>query len=143
MNKINKADYSEIQSNHNSLEKNRESYNHLAAQLHEELQTVIDAFSEKHADQLQRLEEEIALSTDRVQELVTIQTKKMEDYECQRSDAWHDGQSGEVFRNWLESWEDYVRELDYRVDFGIFERQIPVTSEPITLPPAIKPKELK
>lgn len=140
MNKVSKKDYQEINRVHDSLELQRDKFNRLSLELHEKIQNVINSFVEEHENEIAVIGCEYELAQEQLGKLVVKQTEKMDGYLLERSDSWHDNDSGVVFNEWLDCWNDYATQIETNLETWIFEGSDLTRSEPNELPLAIKPK---
>jgi len=117
---INKKDSAVLTDNHNDLIANTEKYNNLITELNSRIQAVFNEFVEQNESQLVGLETDIQSTADNLEKLSLAQVQKMEDYISERSEKWHDTDSGLNFTEWKDDWEEFANDVVRTPDFDCF-----------------------
>ena len=120
--------------NHNALVADTEKYNNLVSDLNSRFQAVIDDFKNQHEAKLVALETDIQASTDTLEKLSSEQFEKMEAYISERSDKWHDTDSGTSFTEWKDDWGEFNSQITITPDFDCFNGMEISFDEAIEIP---------
>lgn len=135
MRKINKSNADHIAGLYEKMGFIENQFNGLLSNLDSQITSVVQEFNNKHSEQLEELQalyNEVALE---LKGVVSKQIVLMETYIGDRSDAWHDGDSGSDYRYWSELWEEFNEFLE-RAEYQEFDFEVKLSSfELEELPP--------
>jgi len=76
--------------------------------------------------------------TEQLEKLSGEQVENLDDYMSERSDKWHDTDSGIEFQHWLDAWQEFNSDVTRIPSFDCFGGIDVSFEETITLPPMKK-----
>lgn len=88
---------------------------------------------------MESLPETFEQTSKQLESLVEKQNSLMLDYMDERSDKWHEGESGVNFTQWQEEWESYATDVVICPDFTVFDGLGISYFESVPLPSMVKP----
>ncbi|EJG0226536.1 hypothetical protein DBT82_RS18615 [Vibrio parahaemolyticus] len=135
MRKINKACVAHISGLHEKMGFIENQFNSLLSDFDSQIKKVVDEFNDKHSEQLEELQVLYSEAALELKGVVSEQIDLMKTYIGDRTDAWHDGDSGSKYCYWSELWEEFNEFLE-RAEYQEFEFEVKLrTFEFEELPP--------
>ncbi len=120
MNKFNKKDSELLTKYHSELTAYTKEYNDFILTLNARIQSVVDDFKNQHSDRLLSLETDMQSTADLLEKRANDQIEKMESYMSERTEKWHDTESGFNFTEWKELWEEFSYSVAIIPNFDYF-----------------------
>lgn len=123
MRKISKPNVAKIAGLHNRIVFVAKQYNALILDLDSQIKELIDVFNAQHSEQIEELQTAYNASAAELKSLVLDQVNLMEAYMGDRSDSWHDSDSGSDYLFWSELWQEFGEFLE-RAEYEEFDIQV-------------------
>jgi len=125
MHKIIKQDINKIVSAYNTLTSIKRDHEALQRTLENQLQDIVSAFNAKNKAVLEKMQEDYLSANSDLTEISNAIHSKMENYISDRSDKWHDSESGDKYTIWAEEWGHFAKELE---SFAYHEFELEIES---------------
>jgi hypothetical protein len=105
--KISKNDAETLSKLNFELTAEHNKYNLLVADFNADILAVVEKFKAERESELIAIETNIESLSTALKNISVIQSDKMDDYISERSERWHDTDSGLNFTEWKEDWEEF------------------------------------
>lgn len=122
MRTIKKEQYSALEEAHGEVYRAKVAIHQMVESINQQIESILENYTDDEGRTLNEALQNFKEKRDELSELVQEVVAQQEDYISERSEDWHDSESGESYQEWATEWEEFGDDLSTaEVEISVYD----------------------